>query len=169
MRNRFGVPTQIVWVIMLFGFVFVAVLSVVGNEVAVRIENYINIVLSFACVARYRHEAIRALITKLPTSIQILCLGIFFNWIANNIRSFLSTLARDFDILWLNDSVIVPIFLFFTFMSGVFHLIVPYVEPTKIDRKAWYEVLAIVVGGTSLALIVTLDLYLFPHAIVSSL
>lgn len=160
MRKWF--PTQITWVIILGCLAFVLALSTVGNELAVRIENYINILLSVAVVYRYRKESIKALFDQAPSNIQVLGLGIILAWLANNVRSFYSSLQRDFHIAWLTDSIVVPFFLYLMLLSGLFHLIVPYVKRTHIDRKAWFEIIGIVTFGTVLALTVTFLVDIYP-------
>lgn len=147
--------TQLSWVLIIGCVAFMMALSIVGNEIATRVENYIGIALSIACIVKYRHAAVQALISKLPTNVQVLSLGIFIAWMGNNIRNIYSSLDRDFGVSWLRLGPYVPIFLYMFLLSGMLHLAAPHVKDGKISVETWLE-LAIVVGaGTIVAMMVT--------------
>lgn len=155
-------PTQIAWLIITTCAIFVFGISWTGNELATRIENYIGITLSVACIVRYRHDAWKALVQERSSSVQLLGLGIVLAWLANSFRNLYSTLQRDFNIDWLPSSWVVPTFLFIMLLSGILHVMVPKVHDGVINRRAIKEISIYVLIGITLALGVTLAINLFP-------
>lgn len=157
----FGVPTQIAWLTIAFCLVFIFTLTIIGNETAIRVENYVGVAVSFAAFVRYRHDAWDALFSARPTGFQILALGIFVSWMGNLIRNIYSSVERDFGIGWVRWGPLVPVFLFLMVLGGIMHLAGPRMQGGRLPVRALVEIAAVVLAGVVAALAVTLTrLYL---------
>lgn len=148
--------TQITWLIIVACAVFIAVMVFSESEVIIRVGNYMSLSLSVACVIRYRHEAWRALTNFKPTGINVLGLGIFLNWLSSQLRATSSTLLRDFNIWWLNDSILIPTFLFIALLSGIFHFAGPRIENGKMSRHTLVQLALVFFVGIIPALVITI-------------
>lgn len=149
-------PTQIAWIMILLCMVFIFGLTLIGNETAVRIENYVGVSLSLAAFVRYRHDAWDALVSSKPTGFQILALGIFINWMGNNIRNIYSSLDRDFGLGWVRWGFVVPFFLFLMVLSGLLHLAGPTIDRNgRLPVRSLVQIGAIVLSGVIAAVAVT--------------
>lgn len=148
--------TQITWLIVVACAAFVVVMSVSESELAIRMGNYMSLSLSIACLVRYRFEAWRALTRFRPTGINVLGLGIFLNWISSQLRAMSSTLLRDFDIWWLNDTILVPLLLFVVLLSGIFHFAGPKIENGRLPKQSFAQLALIFLFGIIPALLITL-------------
>lgn len=147
--------TQLTWVLVIGCVAFMMALSIVGNEIATRVENYIGIALAVACLVKYRHASVQAILSKLPTNVQVLSLGIFVAWFGNIIRNVYSSLDRDFGISWIRLGPYVPMFLFMFLLSGMLHIAAPHVKDGKISGETWLELAIVVASGTIVAMAVT--------------
>jgi hypothetical protein len=153
------IPTQISWIAIVLCLVFVVTLTLIGNEVAVRLENYVGVALAIACLVQYRQEAIDALIKPRPTNFQVFALGMAMVMLASIIRNFYSSIERDFDIGWVRWGPLVPVFLFLMIMGAVFKIIAPHVEDGRADWPTLRHVIWIGMCGVAAALAVTGYLY----------
>lgn len=154
MNRRY--PTQLAWAMIVLCVVFVVVLSFIGGETAVRVENYVGMALSIAAFIQYRHDAWDALVRNRPTGYQILALGIFINWMRNNIQSIYSSLVRDFNLDWELGDVVVAFFLFLMVLSGLLHVVGPTLdEEGFIPKRAYIRIGIVVTLGIIAAIAVT--------------
>lgn len=149
-------PTQIAWILILLCMAFILCLTLIGNETAVRIENYVGCAVSFAAFVRYRHDAWGALFSARPTGFQILALGIFVSWMGNLIRNIYSSVERDFGIGWVRWGFVVPFFLFLMVLGGIMHLAGPTIDKSgRLPGRSLVQIGAVVAYGILAAVAVT--------------
>jgi len=153
------IPTQISWIAIVLCLVFVVTLTLIGNEVAVRIENYVGVALAVACLVQYRQEAVDALIKPRPTNFQVFALGMVMIMLASIIRNFYSSIERDFGLGWVRWGPLVPVFLFLMILGSVFKIIAPHVREGRADWVTLRHVILIGMCGIAAALAVTGYLY----------
>lgn len=158
------IPTHISWIAIVLCFVFILTLTIIGNELAVRIENYIGVSLAVACLIEYRKEAMDALVKPRPTNFQVFALGMAMIMLASIIRNFYSSIERDFGLGWVRWGPMVPVFLFLMILGSVFKIIAPHVREGKVDWATLRHVIWIGMFGVAGALIVTAVQYGLEHS-----